>query len=381
MIKKNYLLSPGPTPIPDDVLREGARPIIHHRTPEFSTIFFETGQGLKYVFQTEEDVYIMASSGTGAMEAAVVNLLSPGDRVLSVNAGKFGARWGHIGRAYGIDVDEIVLEWGASFTRNELADKLQAHPDYKAVFTTLSETSTGAIYDIQGFAEQVRQTQAVLVVDGISGLGAMPCPMDEWHIDVMISASQKSFMTPPGLSFAAFSKKAWHFVEKSELPKYYFDALSARKSLLKKTSPWTPAISLIIQQRKALERIQNLSLEKLFKHHQILGRATRAGIKALRLELVAANPGNILTAVKMPAAIDGLEFVRIMQEKYGVYIAGSQEPHRGEFFRIAHLGYIGAFDILTALSAVEMALSELGYSLTSGSAVAAAENILKEHWK
>jgi len=381
MIKKYYLLSPGPTPIPDKVLSVAAEPIIHHRTPEFSSIFMEVTEGIKTVFETKEDVFILTSSGTGAMETAVVNTLSPGDQVITINGGKFGERWGNICKAYGVVYKDIILEWGADFTKQQLADELKANPGVKAVFTTLSETSSGAIYDIKGFGEVVSGTDAILVVDGISGVGAAPCPMDEWKVDVMVTGSQKSFMIPPGLAYIAFSQKAWKMVETSKLPKFYFDAKKAKKNLEKKTTPWTPAISLIIQQKKALEIIRGMGLPKLFEHHRILGEATRAGVKAARLELLALNPGNILTAVKVPAGIDGVKLVKTMQSKYMAYIAGAQDPNKGKFFRIAHLGYMGGFDVITALSALEMTLLDLGYAFESGAAVKAAQAVLKENWQ
>lgn len=382
MIKKYYLLSPGPTPVPETVLSVAAEPIIHHRTPEFSKIFMEVTEGLKYVFQTKEDVYILAASGTGAMETAVINTLSPGDKVITINGGKFGERWGNICRAYGLDAKEIVLNWGDDFTKEQLAAELKNNPDVKAVFTTLSETSTGAIFDIKGFGEVVAETEAILVVDGISGLGATPCPMDEWKIDVLVTGSQKSFMIPPGLAYIAFSQKAWKMVEKSKLPKFYFDIKKYRKNLEKQTTPWTPAVSLIIQQKKALDIIKNIGLDNLLKHHQILGDATRAGVQAIGLELLAKKPGNILTAVKTPAGVDGNKLVKTMQGKYMAYISNAQDPHKGEFFRIAHLGYMGGFDIITALSALEMTLMDLGYDkFQPGASVAAAEKILREGWQ
>jgi aspartate aminotransferase-like enzyme len=381
MFKKYYLLSPGPTPIPDEVLSIAAQPIIHHRTPEFSALFMEVSEGLKYVFATKENVYIFTSSGTGAMEGALVNTLSPQDKILTINGGKFGERWGHIGRAYGLQVKDVVLEWGQDFTREQLEAELLANPGIKAVFCSLSETSSGAIFDIKGYAEVVAQTPAILVVDGISGLGAMPCPMDEWKVDVIVSGSQKSFMIPPGLGYIAFSQKAWKMVETSRLPKYYFDIKKAKKNLADKTTPWTPAISLIVQQRIALERIKAMGLENLFEHHRVLADATRAGIKALGLELLAKRPGNILTAVKVPAGLDGKALVKTMQAKYLAYIAGGQDPYKGKIFRIAHLGYMGGFDIITALSALEMTLSDLSYSFEKGSGLRAAQAILKENWK
>lgn len=381
MIKKYYLLSPGPTPIPDKVLSVAAEPIIHHRTPEFSNIFMEVTEGIKTVFETKEDVFILTSSGTGAMETAVVNTLSPGDKVITINGGKFGERWGNICKAYGVVYKDIILEWGADFTKEQLADELKANPDVKAVFTTLSETSTGAIYDIKGFGEVVSGTDGILVVDGISGVGATPCPMDEWKVDVLVTGSQKSFMIPPGLAYIAFSQKAWKMVETSKLPKFYFDARKARKNLEKKTTPWTPAISLVIQQKKALEIINGMGLPKLFEHHRILGDATRAGVKAVGFKLLAVNPGNILTAVKVPAGVDGVKLVKTMQSKYMAYIAGAQDPNKGKFFRIAHLGYMGGFDVITALSALEMTLLDLGYAFEPGAAVKAAQTVLKENWQ
>jgi serine---pyruvate transaminase len=381
VIKKYYLLSPGPTPIPESVLSVAAEPIIHHRTPEFSKIFMEVTAGIQRVFETREDVYILTSSGTGAMETAIINTLSPGDRVITINAGKFGERWGNICKAYGVANKDIVLEWGSDFTKEQLAGELNADPGIKAVFATLSETSTGAVYDIKGYGEVVSRTDAILVVDGISGLGATPCPMDEWKIDVLVTGSQKSFMIPPGLAYIAFSPKAWKCAETSKLPKYYFDIKKCRKNLEKKTTPWTPGITLIIQQKKALDIINGMGLPKLFENHRILGDATRAGVRAIGLDLLARHPGNIVTAAKVPAGVDGVQLVKTMQSKYKAYISGAQDPNTGKFFRIAHLGYMGGFDVITALSALEMTLIDLGYAFEHGGAVKAAQAVLKENWE
>jgi aspartate aminotransferase-like enzyme len=380
MIKKYYLLSPGPTPVPAGVLAAAAEPVIHHRTAEFSKIFMEATEGLKEVFGTKEDVYILTSSGTGAMEAAIANLCSPGDQVLTINAGKFGERWGRLCKAYGVVDKEIVLDWGRVYPKEKLADELKANPAVKAVFATLSETSAGQTFDIRGFGEVVSSTSAVLVVDGISGLGATPCPMDEWNVDVLISGSQKSLMIPPGLAYIALSPKAWTLVETSRCPKFYFDLKKARQALENQTSPWTPAVSLIIQQKKALEIIREMGLEQLIDHHRILADMTRAGVKALGLDLLAETPGNILTAVKTPAGLDGSKLVKIMQNKYRAYIAGAQDPHKGEFFRLAHLGYMGGFDIITALTALEMTLKDMAYPVEAGVSIKSAESILQENW-
>lgn len=381
MIKKYYLLSPGPTPVPEEALSAAAEPIIHHRTSQFSDIFMEVTEGLKYTFQTQEDVFTLASSGTGAMQTAVINTLSPGDKVISLNGGKFGQRWGEICRAFGVEVKEIKLEWGKDYTKEQLSEELNSNPDTKAVFSTLSETSSGTVYDIQGYGEVVSKTDALLVVDGISGLGATPCPMDDWNVDVMVAGSQKSFMIPPGLAYIALSQKAWKFVENSTLPKYYYDLKRYKESLGKRTTPWTPAVSLVIQQKKSLDIIRNMGLKRLFDHHRILGETTRAAVKAIGLELLSERPGNILTAVKVPEGVDGNKLKKIMQEKYNAYIAGGQSSYKGKIFRIAHLGYMGAFDIITALSALEMTLSELGYEFERGKAIKAAQDILKENWQ
>ncbi len=381
MIKKMYLVSPGPVPIPEDALAEAAKPIIHHRTDIFSDIFMEVAEGMKYVFGTKQDVFILASSGTGAMEAAVANLLSPGDEVITINGGKFGERWGDIARAWGLNVHEVKLEWGEPFTGEQLAEELKKYPKTKAVFATLSETSSGSVYDIKSFAQATAKTDAVLVVDAISGLGATPCPMDEWGVDVLVAGSQKALMIPPGLAYIALSEKAWKLAESSTLPKYYFDLKAYKKNLGKKTTPYTPAITLIIQQKKTLEFIKKIGLETLFEHHRILADATRAGVKAIGLELLSKIPGNIATAVKVPEGVDGGQLVKTVQKKYGVYIAGGQSHYKGKIFRIAHLGYMGAFDIITALSAVEMALAEQGYKFEMGASVRAAMEVFRREWK
>ena len=380
MIKKHYLLSPGPTPLPEDVQAAGGYPLIHHRTPEFSKIFMDVTVGLQTVFQTQKDVYILTSSGTGAMEAAVVNILSPGDKIVAINGGKFGNRWSVICRAYGIEAEEITLKWGDTLPADKLEAALKAHPDTKAVFSTLHETATGTMFDIEGYGRICRDRETLLVVDGISGIGAAHCPMDAWDIDVLISGAQNSFMTPPGLAYIAFSDKAWKAVDNAGLPRFYFDAVAAREALKRQTSAWTPAISLVRQQKAALDRIREIGLDNLIAHHQVMGDAARAGVGALNLELLSKNPGNVLTAVHVPDAIDGRQLVKIMHNTYHAYIAGAQAPHKGEFFRIGHLGYTGGFDIITALSALEMTLDELGYPVEKGASVGAAESILKEKW-
>jgi aspartate aminotransferase-like enzyme len=381
MIKKYYLLSPGPTPVPEKVLAKAALPIIHHRSAEFSDAFMEMTEGMQYVFQTKNDVYTLTSSGTGAMETAIVNLLSPGDKIITINGGKFGERWGQIARTYGVEVVEIIIDWGTALSHEKLEETLKANPDAKGVFTQLSETSTGSVYDVKGYAEVVSKTDAILVVDGISGLGAAKCPMDEWKINVLLTGSQKSLMIPPGLAFISFDEKAWKLVESSVLPKYYFDMKKARKSIGKRTTPYTPAVSLVYQQLEANKIIKEQTIEGILEHHAILGKATREAVKAMGLELFSKVPGNVLTSVKTPDGVDGKKLVKTMQDKYLAYISGAQDPMKGKFFRIAHLGYMGAFDVITALTALEMALLDEGYKVELGKGVAVAQKILREEWK
>ncbi len=381
MIKKKYLLTPGPTPVPEKVLAIASEPIIHHRTPEFSKIYKEVSEDLQYVFQTKNDVYTLTSSGTGAMETAVVNLVSRGDKVLVINGGKFGERWGQLANAYGAEVIEEKVEWGDDLSADRLKEILNNNKDIKVVFSTLSETSTGTVYDIKSFGEVVKNTEALLVVDGISGLAATECPMDEWGIDVLITGSQKSLMIPPGTAYISLNEKAWEVVEKNSTPNYYFNLKKYKKSHAKDTTPYTPALTLIIQQREALKLIKEITLEGLLEHHKVLGEATRSAIKALGLELFSKKPGNILTSVKVPDGIDGNQLVKSMQYKYMAHISNAQDPMKGKFFRIAHLGYMGAFDVMTAISALEMTLMDLGYKFEHGAGIRTAQKILQENWK
>lgn len=376
-MQKKYLLAPGPTPVPPEVLAAMAQPIIHHRTPEYREIFAEVNEGLKYVFQTKNDVLTFAASGTGAMEAAVANLLSPGDKALVVEGGKFGERFREIGEAYGVEVVPIKVEWGKAVELVLMRQKLKEEREIKAVFTTLCETSTGVVNDIKAMGEIVSGEEAVLVVDAISGLGAMELQSDDWNVDVVVAGSQKGLMIPPGLAFASVSEKAWKLAKESKLPKYYFSFLKAKESLDKTDHPFTPAISLVIALREALRKIREEGLENVLYRHARLARATRAAVTALGLKLFATEaPSNAVTAVKVPEGIDGVALVKNMREKYGVTIAGGQSQLKGKIFRIAHLGYTDTFDLSVAISALEMALSELGYKVELGAGVKAAEEVL-----
>ncbi len=378
-MRKVRLLTPGPTPVPAEALLAMAEPIIHHRTPEFRKILGEAEEGLKYLFQTKNGVLIFASSGTGAMEGAVVNLLSPGDKVLVVQGGKFGERWTEICSAYGIETVLIDVEWGRAADPASIEQKLREDSNIKAVFTTLCETSTGAASDIKTIGQLVSKHKAVLVVDAISGLGAMDIQSDNWSIDVLVAGSQKGLMIPPGLGFAGVSAKAYALMNEAKCPKYYFDFLKAKKSLDKTDTPFTPAINLIIALNKTLRMIKEEGLENIFKRHSLLARATREAMKAIGLEIYAQSPADAVTSVKLPDEIDGTELVKKLRDTYGVGIAGGQAQLKGKIFRIAHLGYMDRFDCLTAVAGIELVLKELGYEFMPGAAVQAAQKVfLKE---
>ena len=379
-MKKNYLLSPGPTPVLTDALAEMSKPIIHHRTPEFSQIFTEAEEGLKYVFQTKQDVIILAASGTGAMEGSVSNLLSKGDKAIVIDGGKFGHRWGEICEAYGVEVVWIEVEWGKAVDVNVVEDALKKNPDVKAIFVQASETSTTVAHPVKELAELTRdKDNLALVVDGITAVGVMDIPMDKWGIDVLVSGSQKAFMLPPGLAFVAFSEKAWKMAESSDLPRYYFNLSKERKSLAKATSAYTPAVSLIVGLNTVLKKMKEEGLKNIFKRSDVLARATRAGLMAMGLKLVAPeSPVNSATGAYTPEGINSDALTKYMRDIMGVTIAGGQEQLKGKIIRIAHMGFIDAFDIVVALSALEMALEKFGYKAERGKGVSAAIEILRE---
>jgi aspartate aminotransferase-like enzyme len=375
-MRKNYLLTPGPTPLPPQVCEAMSRPIIHHRTPQFQAILKEATEGLKYVFQTKNDVFILASSGTGAMEAAVANLLSCGDVALTIEGGKFGERWTEICKSYGVVAEVIRVEWGKAVEPQEIAKRLKANPKIKAVFATLCETSTGVNNDIQAIGQVVKDTGAVLVVDAISGLGAIDLKTDDWNCDVVVSGSQKGLMIPPGLGFISVSAKAWSLINDSKSPRYYFDLKKAKKAIDKTDTPFTPAISLIIALVESLRMIKEDGLENVFGRHKKMADATRAAMKALGLSLFAPGAASdAVTAVNVPAGIDGEKLVKTMRDVYGVTIAGGQDELKGKVFRIAHMGFIEEFDIIAGISCIEKVLSQMGYKFNIGSGVKAAQEV------
>ena len=375
---KQYLLAPGPTPVPSEVVMAMAETMIHHRTPQFSKIFAEAREGLKALFGTKNDVLVLASSGTGAMEAAVSNLFSPGEKVLVVNGGKFGERWLQISQTFGLDPIEIKVEWGKAVKIDTIEKQLKLHPDIKGVMIQASETSTTVLHPVKEIA-QITRTGPLLIVDGVTAVGVLPLSMDESGIDVLVTGSQKALMLPPGLGFIALNQRAWERTEKAKLPRFYFDLKLERKSQQKNSSAFTPAVSLVFGLRAALKMMKEEGLDRVYARHDRLARATRVAATALGLKLLAPeNPSPSATGILLPQGVDGDKLLDYLRDKMGVTFAEGQDQLRGKAIRIAHVGYMGAFDVLVAISALEMALKKFGFPVKFGQGVAAAQEILME---
>ena len=373
------LLTPGPTPLPPDVLTALGQPILHHRTPQFQAILKEVAEGLQAVFRTTQPVYLLASSGTGAMEAAVVNLLSPGDEALVVRAGQFGERWGELCEAYGIRVAPLDAPWGQAPTPAQLAAALRAHPTVKAVFTTLCETSTGVAEDIQGYATVVAATPAVLVVDAISGLGAERLETEAWGVDVVVAGSQKGLMLPPGLAFITVSLKAWRLVDASTSPKYYFSLPLMRQVWAREQdTPFTPAISLIVALAASLRLIRQEGLDAVLARHRRHAAAVRRAAQALGLALYAhpSCAAQAITAIQVPAGVNGQQLVKTLRDQHGITVAGGQAELAGKIFRIATMGYIQADDLRVAVAALEQVLAALGWACPAQAGTKALQEAL-----
>jgi aspartate aminotransferase-like enzyme len=379
-MQKNYLMTPGPTPVPSEVLLAQARPIIHHRTPDFNRVVRDCVEGLKYIFQTERsDVLVFASSGTGAMESAIANCFCAGDEVLVASNGKFGQRMEQIATVYGLKVTVLTYAWQQVVNPADIAAFLKTHPATRGVIVTQSETSSGVLNDIQAIGALVRaHPDCVLIVDSITGIGAVEVKTDEWDLDVVMTGSQKGLMLPPGLAAISVSPKAWKARERSDLPKFYFDWKKYLKSLAADTTPFTPAVSLMIGLAESLRLMREEGLENIIARHARLAEAARQGCVALGLELFAPaeGRGNAVTPVWVPEGIDGKKLVSSMKNKHGVTVAGGQDDYAGRIFRIGHLGYFGDFDIITTLAALEMTLTELGFDFETGSGIKAAEAVL-----
>ena len=375
---KQYLLSPGPTPIPNEVALAMAETMMHHRTPQFNKIFDEAREGLKKLFATQNDVLILAASGTGAMEASVANLFSPGDKVLVINGGKFGERWLNIANAYGLNPIEMKVEWGQAVKVADVDKQLKAHPDLQGVMIQASETSTTVLHPVQEIAK-LTKNGPLFLVDGVTAVGVVPLPLDEWNIDVLVTGSQKALMLPPGLSFIALSDRAWEKTKQAQLPRFYFDLNLERKNQQKGSGAFTPAVSLIFGVRASLAMMQREGLANVYARHARLCRATRAAAKALGLRLLAPDsPSPAATGIYLPEGIDADAVLEYLRDKMNVVLAEGQDQLKGKAIRIAHIGYMGGFDVITAIAALEMALRKFGAEIPLGRGVAAAQEILLE---
>ncbi|MBM4294855.1 MAG: alanine--glyoxylate aminotransferase family protein [Deltaproteobacteria bacterium] len=374
---KRYLMTPGPTPVAPETQLAMAAPIIHHRAPQFMEILGEVREGLKYLFQTRQEVLIFAATGTGAMEGAVANTLSAGDQALVVDGGKFGERWTELCNVYGVKAGRLGVEWGRAVDPQAVAKMLDDNPAIKAVFVQANETSTGVQHPVKELADVTKNRPGtILVVDAISALGGYELPMDEWGVDVLVAGSQKAMMLPPGLAFAALSDKAWEFVKASTLPKYYFDFAKARKSQEKNQTPYTSPVSLILGLQEVLAKIRRDGLEKVFAHNRRLSEATKAAMKAMGLELYSKDYSSVvLTAAMAPAGVDGQKVVAELRKR-GIWIAGGQAQAKGKIFRIAHMGYIDEVDLVGAIAGLEIVLNQLGYKVALGTGVQAANQVL-----
>ncbi len=383
MEDKLMLMIPGPTPVPEAALLALAKHPIGHRTSEFSNMMAEVTENLKWLHQTENDVLMLTTSGTGAVEAGMINFLSPGDRILVGCNGKFGERWAEVGEAYSLNVETITAEWGQPLDPQLFAEKLAADSEkqIKAVIITHSETSTGVLNDLESINSHVKaHGEALMIVDAVTSLGAVNVPIDAWGLDIVASGSQKGYMIPPGLGFVAVSPKAWEAYKTAKLPKYYLDLGKYRKATAKNTTPFTPPVNLMVALHATLRMMKEEGLESIFARHQRLMNATRAAIKGMNLPLFApdnyASPA--ITAVA-PQGIESDQIRAIMKKRFDIALAGGQDHLKNKIFRIGHLGFVSDRDILSAIASLEVSLQELGYeNFTPGSGVAAATRVFTQ---
>jgi len=355
-----------------------ARPILHHRAPEFAALFAEVREDLKWLFQTRNDVLTLVSTGTGAMEGAVSNFLSPGDKALYVNGGKFGERWGKLCKTFGVNATEVKVEWGEAVDPQTVADALKKDPAIKAVYAQASETSTGVAHDVRALAEIVRSREdTILVVDAITALGVFDLRADEWGLDVLVAGSQKALMLPPGLAFVSVSEKAWRLAEKAKNAAFYFNFKKEREAQQKNQTAYTAGVSLLLGLQEALKMLKAEGLGNVFARHARLAHAMREGMKAAGLSLFPKqSPSDALTVVSAPSGVDGQAVYKNLREQYGITAAGGQDHLKGKIFRISHMGYVDTFDVIQAIAATEMVLTGLGHPVKLGAGVGKAEELL-----
>jgi aspartate aminotransferase-like enzyme len=376
---KYRLMTPGPTPVPEETLLELARPVFLHRSPAFRSLLAEVTAGLQEVFRTRQPVYTLACSGTGGMEAAIASTLHAGAKAICLICGRWGERWRNICRAMGVEVVSVTVPYGQAVAPEQLALALKQHPDAVAVCATLCETSTGVKNDIAAFGKLVAATPAVFLVDAISGLGCMECHTDDWHIDVCVTGSQKALMVPPGLAFVSVSDKGWQRIDSNPgLRAFYFDLRKYRDSFKTGDSPFTPALSLVRGLRASLSRITAEGMPAIWARYARIAAACRAGLQAMHLELFAAVPAESLSVAVVPEGISGSALLDRLEKQHGIRLAGGQDSLKGKIIRIAHMGHLDAFDVLTVLSGLELVLLEMGHDLEPGAGVAAAQRVLAE---
>ncbi len=375
-IRKQRLLTPGPTPLYPPALHAMMASDIHHRTEDFRKLYRSCLADLKEVMGTSNDVLMFAASGTGAMDASVSNLFSKGDKAIVCVAGKFGERWAEIAKAYGLDATVLTAPYGQAVSPDEVRAALAREPETKAVFVQASESSTGAAHDVRSMGQAVARTGAILVVDAITGLGTMPLDIDGWGLDVVIGGSQKAFMVPPGLAFLSVSPKAWSFAQSATLSHYYFNLKKEKKSGDAGESSWTPATSLVLALAEALKYVKQVGMPNLVENAQLLAKATRAAAERLGLEVFAASsPGAAVTAIKPPQGMDSGVIVKEFRNRFGAIIANGQGSMKGQIFRIAHLGYFDFADLFSVIAALEVILNANGYPVAYGTGVAAVQEV------
>jgi aspartate aminotransferase-like enzyme len=379
VIMKRRLLTPGPSPVPEETLLELARPVPYHRTAEFRKILGEVTEDLQYVFRTKNPVFTLTASGTGAMEAAVVNCLPAGSKAICLISGRFGERFRNICKAFEVEAVTVTVPPGESVQPEQLSKALAEHPDAKAVFSTLSETSTGVTHDLAAFGKLIAPTPAVLIIDAISGLGVMECQTDAWNIDVCVTGSQKALMLPPGLAFVSVGDKAWRLIEANTAARtFYFDLKKYRAALKESDTPYTPAHTLVRALRTSLRLIREEGIENVWARHALAASAARAGMAALGLELFAKHPADGLTVAKAPAGIDSTTILSKLEQRYGMKLANGQDALKGKILRLAHMGYFDQFDVIAALAGLELVLLELGHPVQTGCAVTAAQRVFAQ---
>lgn len=382
MERPETLLTPGPVPVSPKVLAAQGAPLLYHRGPAFGEVMRTVADGIAYMLKTEAQVLIHTSSGTGGLESAVANAFSAGDQVLVVSIGNFGERFKKITTAYGLDVQLLEYEWGLDARHEDVAAMLRDLPECKGVFVTHSETSTGVVNDLKAIAGAVKDHPALLVVDTVSGVGAVPIEMDAWGIDIAITGSQKAIAGPPGVAFVAVSDRAWAAHETSTLPRFYFDWTIAREAAERANpeSPWTPAISTLMACKVAIDEIRDEGIDRAVARHALLGKATRAGLLAMGMEPFAANPerSSVVTCVRAPEGVDTSKIVSHVRKRFGLVIAGGQGKLKGKVFRVGHLGWVDRFDIIRAIAAIETAFVDLDLPVKVGVGVEASMEVFRE---